>query len=79
MEHDRILYVITDSAPEIPPANAQSLVRDTYLKWGSDRTTIRCIMLATLNDEFSRKIEEAQSDKILQKLKEYFGALDDVE
>ena len=36
-------------------------------------------MLASMNDEFSRKFEEAQSKEILQKLKESFGMLDDVE
>ena len=36
-------------------------------------------MLAAMNDEFSHRFEEAQPDKILQKLKESFGTLDDVE
>ena len=36
-------------------------------------------MLAAMNDEFSRKFEEAQPDEILQKLKESFGVPDDVE
>ena len=59
LEHERILYVISDPAPEIPAANARGSVRDTYQKWLSDRTTVRCIMLAVMNDEFSRKFEEA--------------------
>ena len=59
LEHERILYVITDPTPELPPIDAQNLVRDAYLKWVSDQTTVRCIMLAVMNDEFSRKFEEA--------------------
>ena len=59
LEHERILYAIMDPAPEIPPANARTTVRDAYLKWVSDRTTVRCIMLAAMNDEFTRKFEEA--------------------
>ena len=35
-------------------------------------------MLVAMNDEFSRKFEEAQPDDILQKLKS-FGTPDDVE
>ena len=79
LEHEWILYVITDLAPELPPVDARNLVRDAYLKWVSDRTTVRCIMLAAMNDEFSHKFEEAQLDEILQKLKESFGTLDIVE
>ena len=40
---------------------------------------IRCIMRASMNDEFSQKFEEAQSEKILQVLKDSFGTPDDVE
>ena len=36
-------------------------------------------MLASMNDEFSRKFEEAQLEQILQMLKETFGIPDDVE
>ena len=36
-------------------------------------------MLVVMNDEFSRKFEEAQPYEILQKLKESFGTPDDVE
>ena len=36
-------------------------------------------MLATMNDKFSHKFEEAQPDEILQKLKESFDTPDDVE
>ena len=79
LEHEQILYVITDLALEIPPTDARSLVRDAYLKWISDQTSVRCIMLATMNDEFSHKFEEAQLDEILQKLKESFGMPNDVE
>ena len=36
-------------------------------------------MLASMNDEFSRKFEEAQPEEILQRLKESFGTPDDIE
>ena len=56
LEYERILYVITDLAPEEPAANACGTVRDTYQKWLSDRTMVRCIMLAAMSDEFSRRL-----------------------
>ena len=65
LEHEWILYVIMDSTSEEPAPNIRGAVRDTYLKWLNDRTTIRCIMRASMNDEFSRKFEEAQLEKIL--------------
>ena len=54
-------------------------IRDTYQKWVNDRTTVWCIMLASMNDEFSRKFKEAQPKEILQKLRESFKMLDDIE
>ena len=77
--HERISYVIIDPTPEVLAANARGPVRDAYQKWISDRTTVRCIMLAAMNDEFSRKFEEAQPDEILQKLKKSFDTPDNVE
>ena len=79
LEHKRILYVITDPAPKEPALNAQGMVWDTYLKWLNDRTIVRCIMQASMNDEFSQKFEEAQPEKMLQVLRNFFGTLDDVE
>ena len=79
LEHEWILYVIIDPTPEIPLADAHGSIRDTYSKWIFGWTIVRCIMLATMNDEFNHRFEEAQPDEILQKLKESFGMLDDVE
>ena len=71
--------MISDPAPEVPVPNTKTSVRDAYQNWLSDRTTIRCIMLAIMNDEFSRQFEHAQPEEILQRLKESFGIPDDVE
>ena len=60
LEHEWILYVLTDLAPEEPAPNAHSMVRDTYQKWLNDWTTVRCIMLVAMNDEFSHHFENAQ-------------------
>ena len=40
---------------------------------------IHCIMPAFMNDEFSQKFEEAQSEKMLQVLRDSFGTPDDIE
>ena len=60
LEHEWILYVVIDSAPEEPASNARGTVRDTYQKWLNDQTIVRCIMLAAMNDGFSRRFENAQ-------------------
>ena len=51
--------MILDPAPEEPTANAPCAIKDTYQKWLSDRTIVRCIMRASMNDEFSHKFEKA--------------------
>ena len=65
-EHERILYVVTNPTPEDPAPNARGMVRDTYQKWLNDRTTVRCIMLAAMNDEFSCRFENVQPQETLQ-------------
>ena len=79
LEHERLIYVINDEAPEEPPLTVQGAAREAYNKWLSDRTTIRCIMRAAMNDEFSRLFEETQPNDIIQVLKDSFGIPDDVE
>ena len=59
LEHEWILYVLTDPAPEEPALKARSTIRDTYQKWLNDRTIIHCIMLAAMNDEFNRRFKNA--------------------
>ena len=59
LEHEQILYALTDPALEEPALNSQGVTNDTYQKWLNDQTTIRCIMLVTMNDEFSHRFENA--------------------
>ena len=79
LEHEWILYVLTDLTSKEPAPNARSTIRDTYQKWLNDRTMVRCIMLTTMNDEFSYHFENAQLQDMLQILNEFFGTPDDVE
>ena len=79
IEYKQILYVITDPEPEEPTPNTWGTVRDTYLKWLNNLTTVCYIMRASMNDEFSQKFEEAQPEKMLQVLRESFDIPDDVE
>ena len=65
LEHERILYVITDPTPEEPAPNPWGMIRDTYLKWLNDHTIDRCIMRVSMNDEFNQKFEETQLEKML--------------
>ena len=62
--------MITDPAPLVPTPDAHSVIRDTYEKWLSDRTTVRCIMLEAMNDKFHHKFEQVKLEDILQILRE---------
>ncbi|XP_073117059.1 uncharacterized protein [Elaeis guineensis] len=79
LEYKQILYAHIDPAPEELTQNARGVIRDTYQKWLNNRTIMRCIMRAAMNDEFNRKFEDAQSDETLQVLNESFDTPDDVE
>ena len=79
LEYEWILYVLTDLTPKKPAQNTRSSIRYTYQKWLNDRTTIHCIMLAAMNDEFSHRFENAQPQDMLQILNESFGTPNDIE
>ena len=79
LEHERILYILTDLAPEESAPNVHGAIRDTCLKWLNVRTTIHYIMLVAMNDEFSHRFENAQPQNMLQMLNESFGMPDDIE
>ena len=65
LKHEWILYVLTDPASKEPALNARSTIRDIYQKWLNDWTTVRCIMLAVMNDEFSHHFENVQQQDML--------------
>ena len=65
LEHERILNVLTDPALEEPTANAPRAMRDTYMKWLNDRTTVRCIIRIAMNDELNCKFEDVQSEEMI--------------
>ena len=65
LEREWTLYVIMDLALKKPAFNAWGTIWDTYLKWLNNHTMIRCIMRASMNDEFSQKFKEAQPKKMI--------------
>ena len=79
LEHERILYILTDQGPEESAVNAPCTMRDTYMKWLNDLMIVRCMIRAAMNDELSHKFEDAQSEEIIQMLNESFGTLEDAE
>ena len=79
LEHERILYILTDQAPEEPTVNAPRAIKDTYMKWLNDCTTVHCMMRVAMNNKLSRKFEDAQPEEIIQMLNESFSTLEDVE
>ena len=60
-------------------SNTPRIARDTYMKWLNDRMTVHCMMRAAMNDEFSRKFEDTQSEEIIQMLNEFFDTPKDAE
>ena len=79
LKHERILYVLTDEALKELTANTLRAMRDTYMKWLNDRTTVRCVMRVAMNDELRCKFEDAQPKQIIQILNESFITPKDVE
>ena len=75
LECEKILYVIMDLAPKVPVPNSDVKVRDTYQKWLNDCMIVRCIMRATMSDEFSYKFIDAQPKEMLQMLNKSFDTL----
>ena len=59
LKHDRILYVITDLAPEVLVSNADATIKDTYQKCLNDCMIVCYIMRTALSDKFSFKFDDA--------------------
>ena len=79
LEHERILYILTDEVLEESVANAPRAMRDTYVKWLHDRMTVRCVMRVAMNDELSHKFKDVQLEEIIQIWNESFGTPKDME
>ena len=58
LEHEKILYILTDETLEKSATNAPRAVRDTYMKWLNDRTTVRYVMRAAMNDKLCYKFKD---------------------
>ena len=71
--------MFTDLAPEEPTANTPHAVRDTYMKWLNDHTTMHFIMRAAINNELNHKFKDVQSEKMIQLLNEFFSTPKDAE
>ena len=71
--------MLIDPPPKESAANAPRAMRDTYLKWLSNHIMVHCIMRAAMNDELSRKFEEAQLEDMIQLLNESFSTSEDAE
>ena len=70
--------MLTDSSLEELAANATHAIRDTYLKWLSDRIIVHCTIRIAMNNELSYKFEDAQPEDMIQMLNESFGTPEDV-
>ena len=58
---------------------APRAARDTYMKQLNDHMTVRCMMREAMNDELSRKFEDAQPEEMIQILNESFSTPEDME
>ena len=65
-------------APDISASNTHDAIKGTYQKWPNDRITMGYFFESSKEHEFNCKFDDAQWKKILQILKEFFCASQDV-
>ena len=49
LEHEWILNMIMDLAPDVPTSNTHNAIKDTYQKWPNDHITVWYFLRAVKN------------------------------
>src|SRR5438132_3382843 len=58
LKQERKDYVLVNPIPPEPAANAPRAERDAYKKHSDDAVDATCLMLATMNSEFTEAVRE---------------------
>ena len=70
---EKVSYILDTPAPDTIGEVASEEKRATYKIWQDDSITVKCIMLASMNNELQRQYEGMDVPSILLNLKELYG------
>ena len=74
LKSEKILYVLDETAPEVPLANAPMKVLQAYNQHKDTKEMAMCLMLALMTLELQRQHKFMNAHDILLNLQELFGA-----
>ena len=72
LKHERKLYVIDQAIPDEPAPDAPRVERNTFNKHKEDSLDVTCIMLATMEPELQKQMEDMEAYDMIVHLKEMF-------
>ena len=71
---ESIRYVLTESRPPVPTANAARTLKEDFERWNSSNNKAKAYMLASMSDALRTKLENKETAvEILDTLQEMFG------
>ena len=71
---ESIRYVLTESCPPVPTANAARTLKEDFERWNSSNNKAKAYMLASMSDALRTKLENKETAvEILDTLQEMFG------
>ena len=73
LAQEKLSFILDSPDPVSIGEDASEEDRATYKIWLNDSLTVKCIMLASMNNELQRQHEEMSASSILLNLKELYG------
>ena len=70
---EKIFYILDSPAPDTIREDASEEEKTIYEIWKDDSVTVKCIMLASMNNKLQRQYEDMDVPSILLNLKELYG------
>lgn len=71
---EKILFVLDEVAPEVPPADAPTEVHVAYNRYKNAEDMATYLMLASMSPDLQKQHEHMNAQEILMHLQELFGA-----
>ena len=72
LKHERKLYVIDKAIPDEPAPDVPRTERNAFNKHKEDSLDVTCIMLATMEPELQKQMEDMEAYDMIVHLKEMF-------
>ena len=72
LTQEKVSYILDSPAPDTIGEDVSEEKRTTYKMWKDDNMTVKCIMLASMNNKLQRQHEDMDVPSIFLNLKKLY-------